>query len=680
MARPEPGAGSRTLLLACLLTLLGLEPLVAQGTCPLAVDPGALAPASYGPLFSALRQMRIPEVHTLGFTGAGVRIGVIDTGFEDRHESLAPLAVLARRDFIQGDTIIHDEPADTLGNADAHGTAVLSILAACAPDRLVGLAFGAEFVLAKTNVPPGTLDTRADEQRWIDAAHWVDSLDVDVVNSSLGFKFFADADDYEFAEMNGDLLPSTRTADSLAAHGVLVVTAIGNEGPNPGTIKAPADADSVLAVGAVDSSGAVIFRSSRGPTADGRIKPELSARGLNLPAADDTGLDRYHAGVTGTSFAAPLITGAVALLMEAWPALNAMAIRRALLLSGSTASRPDNNVGRGVPDVLSALSFPEGISLLRVEGAQDDGTLSTLSPVFRWDVPLVHQTARPVRYFLELATDSAFADVLYRDSVGDAFALPLRRGIRPTQRILWRVVAVGANSATRVGPIGGPLRVPSWVRLISFNSTSGNFVPSARPTFVWSALPAPAPIGPLEFELHVLDPTDGDIVQTMTTVGDTTVTLADPLVVNQAYRWRVIARTQAGVADTTESVAPFVVVSEESPPATLLYQNFPNPFPGAAPNGRTTLWFDLAERASVQLTIHDLRGRLIRRLIPGPGCGPVELDAGVYGRTMTSADPCVSTQWDGRDERGQLVPSGVYIARLRAGGREHFIRLVFLPG
>ncbi len=647
--------------------------------CPLADQAPELTPASYGGLYSALRQMHVPGVHELGITGRGVTIAILDTGFEPGHESLSPLRVLAARDFIHGDAVVSDQAGDTVEPQDPeeHGTWVWSILAGCAPGRLVGPAFGSDFLLAK--VEDANADVPANEDRWVQAVEWADSLGADVVNSSLAYRFFDTGESYAFSQLDGDQLPSTVEADEAARRGVLVITAIGNNGPQPGTLMAPADADSVVAVGAVDSLGSPLFASSRGPTADGRVKPELTARGIGVPAASYAAPDAYRAGLSGTSIATPLVAGGAALFIEAWPDLSPMAARRALLLSGSNASDPDINVGWGVPDVLSAITFPEGVTPLSVQGAGADGAFTTLTPTFRWSVPLLHPSARPVRYYLELATDSAFADVAYRDSVGDAQALSLRRPVRPAPRLLWRVVAVASNGATRVSRVAGVVSMPPWVTLRAPNGSSGDYVGTARPTFTWSALPASSPVGPLSFDVEVFAATGRQVVASVASVTDTTVTLQTPLSYNVPYRWRVVARSPLGAADTVESVSPFVVVSQERPPSTQLYQNFPNPFPNAA-SSTTHFWFDVSEASDVVLAVFDLRGRLVRRLIPAPGCGPVHLDPGLYGRGVNDEpDPCISTEWNGRDDAGRKMPAGVYIGRLRAAGVERFVRILFRP-
>jgi hypothetical protein len=222
--------------------------------------------------------------------------------------------------------------------------------------------------------------------------------------------------------------------------------------------------------------------------------------------------------------------------------------------------------------------------------------------------------------------------------------------------------------------------VPDWVRLLTFNTATGAFTDSVRPVFRWETLDAPAPSGPLTYEVQILNAQTGTRIQTVTSTG-TDAQPRDPLAPNVAYRWRVIATSPLGVADTTESLGVFVVTNETAPPATLLYQNFPNPFPRRDLGLTSTrVWFDVNTRSVVQLAVYDLRGRLVRSLIPSSStCGDVMLDPGQYGRAPAEINPCVATLWDGTDATGATVPRGVYVLRLRASGIDQVKRILFLP-
>lgn len=645
--------------------------------------------AYYGGNWPALHELSIPAVHAAGFTGTGVRIGIIDTGFEPRHQSVAGSRVLAARDFIANDTIVYDEAGDAGVNQEVHGTRVWSLLAGNRPGALVGTAPDATYVLAKVDVEPG--DRQADEDRWVAAVEWMDSLSVNVIVSSVYFRFdFIDKPVYPFGVLDGDITVPSRIADEAARRGILLVTAVGNNGPGIGTLSVPADADSVLSVGAIDALGQpALFAgggSARGPTADGRTKPELVARGTNLIAASPATLSAYDAGLAGTSYSTPLVAGGAALFMQAWPMLSPMDVRDALMAAGDRAADPGPAVGWGRPDIGAAIMLPGGIAPTSIGAIDQNDVLRTIAPTFTWSTPLVQESMRPILYRVELATDPVFNNIVRTDSVRDLNTLVLTRPVRPTLSLWWRVVAEGPHGIRRVSAVSGPVRMPRWVQLVSPAPNRVTFVNTPRPELTWQPLAAPPPAGPLTFDIEVLSVETGQPVQpAVRNLTQPTVRVPEPLIPNVAYRWRVIARTPGGMADTVEATSPFVITSDSMPPATLLYQNFPNPFP--RPDlGRpgTSIWFDLAERVPVELTVHDQRGRLVRRLIPAaPACGTVMLGPGQFGRgaptAYTSDCEGINTFWDGTDANGETVPRGVYVLRLRAGDVVEYRRMIFVP-
>lgn len=649
------------------------EPLRRELAPPFAPAP---PDSAYGPIFDMLVRMGVPVAHSLGFTGEGILVGILDTGFLPDHEALRGLEIVAARDFIQGDDEVRDQPGDPQGS-QLHGTAVWSLIGGRAPGRLIAPAFGAAFALAKTERIDR--EPKADEDRWVAGLEWLEARGVRIVNSSLGYRTFDDFA-YPYQALNGDSAASTRAADEAARRGVLVVTAMGNGGPDAGSLVAPADADSVIAVGAIAADGSVASFSGRGPTADGRVKPELVAFGVGVPVASGENPQAY-ATATGTSLATPLVAGLAALFAEAHPERGPMAVRAALLGSADRAQKPDHAVGHGVPGVASAILFPDGLRAQPLVEVDGEGTVTTLVPRFRWEAATVHPLARPVVFHLELSDDSTFTgeSVLRGDSVVDVFAVRPRRPLPARRTLLWRVRAVTAPGVVRVTAVAGPIRVPPWVRLLVFNDPRGTTIQESRPTFTWASFDVPPPAGPLVFELQILSERTPEPVQRFPNLAARSFTVPEPLPFNEPLRWRVIARAVGGGADTVASAGPFVVTSRSRPPVTLLHQNFPNPFPRPE-LGRddTSLWFDLHRPGTVELSVFDLRGRLVRRLIPRAGCAPVELQAGLYGRD-DSPDPCVLVRWDGRDDRGRMVEPGVYIVRLRAPETEETRRIVFWP-
>jgi hypothetical protein len=646
--------------------------------------------ASYGPNYSALRDLGVPQAHgpRLGLTGAGVRIAIIDTGFETAHDAFVGARIVMQRDFINNDGDVRTEFGEPVGGRDqeVHGTWTWSVLGGNRAGQIIGPAFGADFLLAKVDVEPvhGN-DLVADEDRWIKAVEWAGENGAKVIVSALAYRDFVDRPDYTLEQLDGNTTPVSVAADAAVARGIVLVTAMGNT-PGPAgfaSLFAPADADSVISVGAVDRFGSVWFRSARGPTADSRVKPELVARGVDVWAADALNPTMYQP-VTGTSVSAALIGGVAALFREAWSEFTAATVRDALMLSGSLAATPpDNARGSGIPNVASAIMFPRGLRTSQID-FQDNGHLTTISPVFVWTSEgVVHPKLQPIiRYRLELATDPQFNNIFRVDTITNAFSITLRQPLRPTPFFWWRVVAEadagpGVPIIRRATPVSGPFDMPAWVTLTTMNDPGTAIVKTARPEFRWHPLDSPPPNGPLQFDLQILT-LRGDIVRNLPNLIDTIFTLpaTQQLTANSTYRWRVIARAVTGVADTVNSRGSFLVDTDTDPPTTSLYPSFPNPFPREdLGEASTHFWFDLADSTKVELTIHDLRGRLVRTLISA-SCPA--LQKGEYGRG-NEALTCGQTTWDGRNEDGALVPRGVYIARLRANSKVSTQRILFTP-
>ncbi|RMG68437.1 MAG: hypothetical protein D6715_02270 [Calditrichaeota bacterium] len=305
---------------------------------------------------------RIPQVHEAGLSGQGVVVGVFDTGFNLDHPALAPLQdqVLGEFDFIQNDSITHDQPGDQPGQ-DAHGTLVLSVLAGFDPGKLVGVAFSARFVLAKTE--DIAHERHVEEDNWARAAEWADSLGVDLVSTSLGYsQFDAGEGDYTYADMDGQTTIVTRAANFLADRGVLVVSAAGNEGNRPWHfITAPGDGRWVLTVGAVDTSNRVTPFSSRGPTADGRTKPDVVALGARVYAAvSRTG---KYGLFQGTSLSTPITAGICALVLQQNPSLTLSQWLDLMRASGDNQPPlgPDNDRGWGRVDAVRAVELARSL-------------------------------------------------------------------------------------------------------------------------------------------------------------------------------------------------------------------------------------------------------------------------------------------------------------------------------
>ncbi len=313
----------------------------------------------YGPSEAQNLQINVTALHEQGFTGSGVLVAMLDAGFNNlQHEALQHLNIVATWDFVNGDPVVSDEPGQ-MGNGN-HGTYTLSALAGFKEGQLIGPAYGADFILAKTENTD--YERHIEEDHWVAAAEWADSLGADIISSSLGYLNFFDGGEpqYTWEDMDGNTAAVTIGADIAASRGILVVNAVGNEGvpvpPVQNTIIAPADGDSVLAVGAVDATGTVAGFSSRGPTADGRIKPDVMARGVQTYCASPAKPNGY-VSINGTSLSCPLVAGAAALVLQANPGMTNMQIIDALRSTASNASAPDNHMGWGIIDALAAASY-----------------------------------------------------------------------------------------------------------------------------------------------------------------------------------------------------------------------------------------------------------------------------------------------------------------------------------
>jgi serine protease AprX len=328
-----------------------------QQEMPRSTDAGGSPAADplYGPSFKQLDVINVPPLHESGDHGEGVLVAMLDTGFNRGHVSLKDLDVIAEYDFVNNDGVTENQPGDP-SNQDYHGTYTLSALAGYAPGDLIGPAWAASFILAKTErVNTEIID---EEDDWVRGVEWAESLGAEVVSSSLGYFTW-----YTYEDLDGNTAITTRAADIAASKGVTVVTAAGNEGPLPWPgIIAPSDGDSVIAVGAVDSFGVVVSFSSRGPSFDGRIKPDVMGQGLAVVSAapwDSLGFTR----VSGTSLSTPLVAGACALLLKMHPYWTPIDVLNALRSSASKSTAPDNDYGWGIINAyVAALNGSTGIA------------------------------------------------------------------------------------------------------------------------------------------------------------------------------------------------------------------------------------------------------------------------------------------------------------------------------
>ncbi|KAF0142650.1 MAG: subtilisin-like serine protease [Stygiobacter sp.] len=304
----------------------------------------------------------VPVVHDLGITGKGVLIGILDTGFRWKtHPALKDLKIVAERDFIQKDDVTENQAGDA-GNQDSHGTNVLGLMAGFDPGNLIGPAYEASIILAKTEYVP--TETRAEEDNYAAALEWMESLGVQITTSSLGYnQFDGGVGDYPWSSFDGQTTITAKAINLAFQRGVTTLTAAGNERANAwGKIITPGDAINVITVGAVDFTNKVASFSSPGPTFDGRIKPEVVAMGVTDYVSNTSG--KYNYG-NGTSYATPIAAGIAGLLKSAWPHLTNQQIRKIFLECGDNVVTPNNDRGWGLISAKRVISYP---NLSRVNG------------------------------------------------------------------------------------------------------------------------------------------------------------------------------------------------------------------------------------------------------------------------------------------------------------------------
>ncbi len=353
-------------------------------------------------------------LHRMGYRGEGLLIGVLDAGWSGA-DSLPQFQRLRERNGIV-DVWNFFLDNDSVFNYSSHGTAVLSTMGGYLPGQFQGTAPDAEFALYLTEVEQ--FERIVEEDFWLAGAERAEMQGVDIINTSLGYTEFDDSDslfDHTYADMDGNTTVVSRAADWAASRGILVVVSAGNQGSSTWQyISAPADADSVLAVGAVDALGQYASFSSRGPSADGDVKPNVAAVGQGTAVVASSGTVVFG---NGTSFSAPLISGSSACLWQAFPEKSNMEILRAIEASANQFSRPDDLLGYGIPDFGGAfhlLAPPAPETLMEQIGLFPNPVSNGASAYFgpQWsegsgDLEIFHADGRKVlfySFFLSAAT------------------------------------------------------------------------------------------------------------------------------------------------------------------------------------------------------------------------------------------------------------------------------------
>jgi hypothetical protein len=302
-------------------------------------------------------------------------------------------------------------------------------------------------------------------------------------------------------------------------------------------------------------------------------------------------------------------------------------------------------------------------------------TLSSVTPDFSWSTDTGPGFAPPVSYRLRVARDSDFATPTVDTVLVDVEQFAWRSPVKPELPLYWQVDATAAGGATASTGRVGPITALPWARLLTLADSAGATTTDPQPTLAWSPAAVATPPGPFRFDLIVRQIAGGQQTISVAGLTDTTFQLPRPLERNATYRWELVVHAGADTS-LVRAPAPFVVLDASAPPATLLYHNFPNPFPTATQDV-TCIWFDLALPTTVTLEILDLRGGVVRHLLPSPDF-PGVLPAGRYGRGAPGGGLCdPRLAWDGRSDDGRMLPAGVYLYKLKAGDVIQFKRIVY---
>ena len=308
----------------------------------------------YGGADDQVKQLNVNVMHDMGYDGSGVVVAVLDGGFvgTDAHSCFDNMReegrLLGVRDYVYGSTTVYSQTK--------HGTACLSTMAAYVPNTMVGTAPKASYYLIHTE--DYEQENIVEEYNWVSGAEYADSLGVDVCSTSLNyFDFDMSQLNHPFEHYDGHTAPMTIGSEIAASRGMICVNSAGNNGSGTCTIGIPGDAEHILTIGAVNAEGQRAGFSSVGPTYDGRVKPDVMAMGEGTyVAVYSSDYPDYYNG-NGTSFATPVLAGAVACLRQAFPYVSVQEICDVVRQCGNRFGNPNYYYGYGIPDFSQAIEL-----------------------------------------------------------------------------------------------------------------------------------------------------------------------------------------------------------------------------------------------------------------------------------------------------------------------------------
>jgi hypothetical protein len=312
---------------------------------------------TYGDTQNQVEMINADNLHIDDFTGEGITIAVMDSGFPNVHTMGAFQRLRDNGDLLDGYDFVNRNSDVYAFSGSSHGTRVLSTMAGFIQDQFVGTAPDASYYLFITEETGS--ETPVEESYWVEAAERADSLGVDMINTSLGYRVFDNPNyDYTPADMNGQVTFISKGASIAVEKGILVVVSAGNSGASAWqTVGAPGDSPDVLSIGAVDADGNYVSFSSQGGAAQvGYQKPDVVARGGSAYVIDQNNTITQN---NGTSFSGPITCGGIASLWQAIPDASPTEVMDYVRQSASQFTAPDDLLGYGIPD----LDLARGIAL-----------------------------------------------------------------------------------------------------------------------------------------------------------------------------------------------------------------------------------------------------------------------------------------------------------------------------
>lgn len=307
---------------------------------------------NYGNSLNQVQMLGADYLHQNNHTGQGKIIAVLDSGFINVNTATPFQRMytnglfLGGYNYVSGNTNIY-----SLHN---HGTMTLSCMVGYVDGQLVGTAPDAQYYLYVTE--DVSQEMPIEESYWVEAAEEADRVGADVISTSLGYFAFDNTNyGHSYSDMTGNKAFASRGANIAFSKGMLILASAGNSGASSEPhVGVPAEANNVIAVGAVDASEQLAYFSSIGPTFDGRIKPDLMAKGLNATVAYTDG---SIGTASGTSFSCPILAGAVTSFWSAFPSLTNQQIVNLIKQSADRYTNPNNQYGYGIPNFQQAVAL-----------------------------------------------------------------------------------------------------------------------------------------------------------------------------------------------------------------------------------------------------------------------------------------------------------------------------------